>query len=652
MSIDIETRKVPAVRWKRRWSDPWIPLIRGSFAVDRVQDGGVGAIGKADLVVFDAAAVNREAGAPATPALPNDAFVQIGAENLDAPGDAEGRIDWLWVGVVASQDLVHEGVERQGSELSWLLVRTYRLEGLATLLARVVAQRGQVLVSGSTRLEVMQCPAGNDRRDGIDLGNRSATEPYVHDLSRSSTVAYWTARQYLERILADHLNATRFPDWPTFRLTGQVACLNYVDEFRAAGRPIIELLNDFAGLARGMCWTLETTGSGQVDLRITSAAPAPLTVLLPSGTRIDHPASDRMTDLQVDDSHTTVRVALVERPRRWLVMGQVRTTLTLRYQDTVTGATTNGLIRGWDPAHGVQAGSTDGRYGYVYRFFRLNPAWDGAGCATGLARKDQGFSGDRTYAAATFPSDLCRLDGDLVYPEVAGSSADPQRLEQWIASSDQTVRQDVPRDQVRIYVGATDNGAQTEISNRFSVRIVQRDPAPGILIGSNATDAQALRTLLAGKQLQVTITVHEPIPLAVSREPSGAATDVVVASEAVLHQVAPNTILRLNGVAPVRASQRRTVRDDRPRLVSVLEALGPYLDRSGTATIHNGLHIRPLSYLIRPGSRVRNLDDGRGPNHYLALDSIVTGRTWTFNGSGYGTTYELAPLTLDLGSYL
>lgn len=656
MAIAIANARRPVVRHKATWSDPWITLERGSYELSPVARGLSSVFGSATITTWRTAAVNREEDAPAEPTIDVDHLVQIGAEDPDLLPENADAIRWLWMGIVQSTAYEHLGTEVTGTEQSLIVKRTFSMEGLASLFQRVII--GRSLVRAHTGAAVVLERALVFNADG--LPDRSITAagsiyPFRLDLVN---VARWTARQAIEHLLHVHM-ALLFPNWPTFTLTGQTALLDYIDTFDLAGKTLAEALTLLCGGPRGGSWSIEPAdaGTGTVAIRITSSLLAPITIAgfgdVPTATL---PASDRIVaQLDTGDSHYNVASSIMERPRAWTLVGTARTTLTVTWRP---GAPTSydGLTRGWNAADDSQAGSSDDRYAGVFIRFVIDQAWSGlvsasAGIGATGGRSGSDYDGS-LIAGGDAPIGAVRLSPDLVIAERASNAAGTAivGITTWATDSSATIPKDLPRDKVRIYYTA-DGSAWYDITDDFQVTVTN-DPVPSVLIGRNTEDAAKLNALLgtgSGRALAVTLTAIDPAPILISREPAARTADQRIRTDHEVHQVLPGTIVGVTGTTAVRTTSTRTIRDDRPAMRALRAQLGPYLDRAGSATITDRLHLLPLAD-CRPGTLVRAYDDGR--RDPIDLRAVITQVTWNFDQGAYGTTISLEPITLDPRAYL
>ena len=654
--IAIGNARRPVVRYKATWADPWTTLPRGSYATDGMREGSSSKFGECVIDTLRVETVNREDGAPAEPALAVDYFVNVGAEDIDLQAGNADRIRWLWLGVVQSVGYVHDGYETTGTEQSLIVRLSWRCEGIAALFQSFIYQRS--LVIGHTGVAATLDSALVFNADGI--GNRNATPEadgsYAFRLDADTTCARWTARQAVYRVLLDHLNATRSPTFPPVALTGQVELLDYTDAWDLRGRPLAECLTTLCGGTRGGTWTMEPSSDGSIiNIRITSGLSSEV-VAVASGdiAAFTLPASDRkIAVLDTSDSHWLVSGDLFDRPRRWTLEGRRLTTLSLTFRPgTVTAY--DGLVRGWPIADDAKAGDADAKYALVYRAFNLDPAWsgrvaDGVGLASALVRTAGAYTGAATYAIAPIPILAAKLDADLVIAETAQTAEGVvQSLAMWSGDLTGVMPKNLPRDQARVYVH-DGKSTVTEITETFTVKVTN-DPRPMVILGSDAADGATINALLgthADRRIIVTLTVVEPLPLLVSREPVGSTIDIRVRTGAEIHTVLIGTRLSPTDVPAIAT---KVVRDDTPLLVSLLAGLGPHLDRGGSAKIVNRLDLLPADHVARTGALVLAYDDGR--NVPIGLRAVVTSRAWSFAPGSYGTTLELAPLDLDLKAYV
>ena len=653
--IAIANARRPIVRYKATWGSAWITLTRGSYAVDGMREGSSSRFGECTIDTLRVSTVNREEGAPAEPALAVDYIVNVGAEDIDLLPTNPDRIRWLWLGVVQSYGYVHEGYEATGTEQSLIVRLSWRCEGLAALFQAVINQRA--LVRGHTGTGVVLESALVFNADGV--GDRNATPEadgsYAFRLDADSTCARWTARQAVYRVLLDHLNATRTPTFPTIQISGQLELLDYTDTWDLRGRPLAECITTLCGGTRGGTWTLEPSADGTIlYMRITSGLPTAV-VVAGSGDMVGFslPASDRQVAiLDTADSHWLVSSDLFERQRRWTLEGRRRTTLSLTFRPgTVTAY--DGLVRGWPIADDAKAGDADAKYALVYRVFNLDPAWSGlvasgVGLASALVRVAGAYTGDATYLGAPVPILAAQLDSDLVIAETAQTAAGVvQSLAAWSSDATGVMPRNLPRDQARVYIH---NGTATitEVTESFTIKVTN-DPRPMVVLGNDAADGAGIKAMLgthADRRIIVTLTILEPLPFLVSREPIGATTDVRVRTDAEVHTVLSGTRLSAAAVS----AGGKTVRNDAPVLLSLLAGLGPHLDRGGSSKIANRLDLLPADHAARTGALVLAYDDGR--NLPVGIRAVVIGRAWSFAPGSYGTTLDLAPLDLDLRAYV
>ena len=652
--IAIGNARRPVVRYKAKWADPWITLPRGSYATDGMREGSSSRFGECTIDTLRVDSVNREEGAPAEPALAIDYFVNVGAEDIDLQAGNADRIRWLWLGVVQSVGYVHDGYESTGTEQSLIVRMSWRCEGIAALFQSFICQRA--LIIGHTGVAATLDSALVFNADGI--GNRNATPEadgsYAFRLDADSTCARWTARQAAFRVILDHLNSAHSPNFPLFQLYGQVELLDYTDTWDLRGRPLAECLTTLCGGRRGGTWTMEPSSDVAVlNLRITSGLASDV-IAVASGDMAGFtlPASDRkIAVLDTSDSHWLVSGDLFDRPRRWTLEGKRRTTLSLTFRPgTVTAY--DGLVRGWPAADDAKAGDADAKYALVYRAFNLDPAWsgrvaEGVGLASALVRVDGAYTGAATYAVAPIPILAAKLDADLVIAETAQTAAGVvQSLASWSGDLTGVTPKNLPRDQARVYVH--DGAIVTEITDLFTVKVTN-DPRPMVILGNAAEDGAAISKLIGDhvdRRIIVTLTVIEPLPLLVSREPVGATIDVRVRTDAEVHTVLIGTRLSVESTA----TGTKIVRDDTPLMVSILSGIGPHLDRGGSAKIVHRLDLLPADHVARTGALVLAYDDGR--KMPIDLRAVVVSRAWSFAPGSYGTTLELAPLDLDLKAYI
>jgi hypothetical protein len=327
------------------------------------------------------------------------------------------------------------------------------------------------------------------------------------------------------------------------------------------------------------------------------------------------------------------------------------------------GGSASALLRAWDVGDEDDFDGSDPKYSLFWRFYRLNPAWDGrtwngaAGIAQSLELASGAYTGIRLSAGGPAPVELATLDGEMVIPAIGssdGRSVVPTSIAGWAATPGAALAWDAPPERVRVWVVEdTDLETAIEITDLVEISVVS-DPAPGIMLGRSIGDVPLVRGLVDGKTLLVTCTVVEPLPLMVGRPPTGSAAvdQVLISRSAALHQVLDQTYLGNTSGTPVLVAGTRAVRDDRPRLSAILGALGPYLDRSGTAEITNRLDILPADDPLRPGAYIDTVEDGRGQSFQVSIKSVVTSRSWSFARGSYGTRIALEPLTLNLGSYV
>lgn len=656
--IEIANARRPVTRYKQAWSDAWTDLVRGSYEIGPVTRGLSSAFGSASMTTYRTSAVNREADAPAEPALAEDMFVQVGAEDLELAEDATDRIRWLWLGIITDHKYQHDGTETAGTEQSLIVRRSWSLEGLASIFQRITLARS--LVRGHTGATVTLERPLVFNRDGRP--NRDPTIDgtiYPFRLQADATAAFWTARQALEHILFLHATTSRLPRMPTFQLTGQVELLDYTDTFDVGGQRLAEILTALCGGVRGGSWSIEPadSGTGVVPIRITASLTAPVNIAAAGDVpAVSLPACDRLIErIATGASHRTVVSSISSRARAWTLAGTARTTLTLAFRPAAPTAY-DGLARGWAAADDGTAGSTDARYVDVYRRFVLDPTWSGlvssnAGLANTVDRDGSGYNGG-LISGGVAPILAATFDPDLVIAERGTSAAGlPLSLASWSSDSAAKNPGKLPVDQVRVYLANTGSNP-VEITDDFEIRVTN-DPVPAVIIGRDQDDAARLKTLMGtsgSRVLYVTLTVIDPAPVLVSREPALAAVDQRIATDHQVHTVLSGTVLGISaGAALITMPATRIVRDDRPRMRALLAQLGPYLDRAGSATITDRLHLLAPADCL-PGSLVRAYDDGRAID--IDLRALITSVTWNFERGSYGTTINLEPPTLDLRAYL
>lgn len=670
MTITTGTGRRLRGRWKTDWTDDWTDLERGSFGlVGPIVDGWNTLVGSASLEIYDAAASSRDDGAPSPPAIEEDHYVMLGDEDPSLGEDDPLRVRWLWVGVVASIAWVHHGRQLVGAEWRYANLRTLRLEGILSLLARITVGSAQVRLASGDFDRAYQVPAFNADGRPNRTDTAGASGLYSFDLARttaSSVPEWWTAKQAADRLLADHLTiddatgAPVFPTWPAFVLDGQLACLELSDTWALAGRNLLEALAALIGLGRGVSFAAEFNPDSSPDaitIRVTSGFLWSTTITDRTGHSVEIPASDRLAQpLNLNDRRYLVSGNLIDRKRSYAINGTTRTTTTLRFKPSAT-TSAEGLARGWDAADDAQWGSYAADKPYVFRLFLLNREWSGiaydggtTGIATELNRTGAGLDGERrNNAAVGLNVDLCQLDGQLLYPEISGDyTGDPVALSTW-ATSDGPIPDDAPPDQVRVY--GKSGTIWTELTRSVDCRIVTF-PRPGILLGTTPEDGALVRGN-STTELAVTLTVIEPLPLRVSVEPATATTSVELTSACAFDRVAGGTIVALINGALVQTAGERIIRDDRLRAKAALDLLAPYLDRAGEIQITDRMEAHAVDHEWRPGSLLYQADIGlRNPTDTVTLKAIVTSRIWSYDQDSYGTTIQAEPLSLDPRAFL
>ncbi len=400
----------------------------------------------------------------------------------------------LWVGVV-------EAIDWSDPKRA-----SVKCAGLGALLARTYTTRGwEKDYSGALLVDPGYLPAFNALPDG-DCSASAWDTYFIHD--RSGSGIPWTAHRIIDLLLrrgmrSDLPGAPAVVDPIKWRLDPASAG-NYTPEtIDLNGLSIADAIARLIGARRGLTWRI-TTADGYAQVLILDLDAA--------GTPLDTSADLGWTSPRIQERRDGYDYVLVSGARP--LVG-----LTLWWKRGTAG----GALEpdGWDPATAdtvLDAALLDTEKPYdrpEWRRFKLNPAWRGGtydGSATG-----SGTVGLRGLLVD--PNTYAPPDGDRWFS--VGNPAPAALLidRQTPAALNWGTSPDGPRQPAVVLAGQStwEDLSKTNtpaISGGNGTADRSDQSAPIITLGSNATDADALRQAIgAAGTLLVTIGVREWAPL-------------------------------------------------------------------------------------------------------------------------------------------
>lgn len=637
--------QVPRIRWKEKQGDPWTVLPRGAAAIDTVEEGCGQQVGRAEVTLYQTAAANREADAILAPtAIVEDCLISVGSIDYRYANDPSAAVEWLWTGIVKSRMTEDLGAEGDSD----IRIVTLEVEGPTSLLGRVkLYQRGVLAQDGSTAWVLGESVYG--RNGDVDrVGNVQclvkpdvATRATAYKVLQDALDACWPVSTGPDPLLGDL--------FPALDLSGQTGALDFPFTFQGGpDATLLDLVNAICHPSRGLTWWLDDGGGDAlwtIDIRTVAAAPVTVGIYtLPTNTRA--------ADLYVSGPGDQVRMYQENRPRSFLAMaGRCLTTLSLAFK---TGSGSVGLIRGWDSADDAKAGDPDLKYSQVFREFRLDPTWNGGGWASGgttdgspqvATKSGRDLLGGRTWDAGTpYPVGAVQFDRDLVIPEKTAANGP---LSDWFAGS-ASISATAPR--LRPCVGILTGGTMTDVSDRWQVTLTN-DPSPTIILGSSPADGAAIKAALGSGTLVVTLTIVDPVPMAVSaRLPGDRLLDVVSLPEAAHWRVVAGTYLGPTTSGAYYAPSSKAARDDVQQLQSTLALLQAYGTRKGAVYYKDRGTIHPRDGSYRPGTLVtylRRVSAEPDPQ----INQVITSRSWSWVPGSYGTSLGMTVFPLDAKAF-
>lgn len=518
---------------------------------------------------------------------------------------------------------------------------------------------------------------------GIGTGDLNGTidKSYtVHDRARvytSGEVAHdstlkdkpspirWTAHQIADSCLA--AIRAQYPQGPRWTLTGQVAALDYTGEWTGVTkRCALDILAEVISPRFGTVFRFEVTGDA-VALRVSTGVQADTVVpglgTMPANDRqgaVDARGSDYVQYSLKRDATQEVDTLFVQGGNPWYCM-----TLGI----VINGTRTSQFVKGWTATEETTWDSASVQQrdklglSHVWRRFRLAPDYSG-GAFFSNSRNDL-FKLQRETATS---ADLGTggetgnfILGDGGPKPRSGVIRFTRTLpfamgKDWslVTGSGTADVAAFPGNQLDgpLLFGLRKDGSYELLTTRWMVQV--EDQHAGIILGSNATDAAAIKAyLIAGNSILITLGVVHPLPWRMSWRRWPRLRDMercltlyfpelsyqLMVNGTVTGLSSPSSLIQTPN--DVRQDWETVVNNGVPKLAPMLRLARLWYENRPHSLTYSRKGIIDLSTATAPGSMVTTatapLDVSRAFTD--TVNAVYTGRAYNFKAGEIATYY-------------